>query len=216
MSKLFVAAAVLPRLLARRLALVAVCVVAGVALPASSAGALVAATPPGLTIQVVNKTIYNLQTDEQGAPTFGSWAVEPPSGPNISLAVNATATWVAQLDSSGGFMAYENYGETEGVGFSAYADGSSNPFSARCSVSNPHLTCQMQYATKTTPWIATFGMASGDTTPPTVQVQVARSLVEESVRAAGCRWWCARTSRRGRGSSCSRRADPATDCSPGR
>jgi hypothetical protein len=180
MSTFFLAVAV-RRLSAQRLALVGLCVVAGVALAASSPAG--AAAPPGLTIQVVNKTIYNLQTDLQGAPTFGSWAVAPPQGP--PLPVGATATWVAQLDGNGGFMAYENYGETEGVGFSAYADGSSTPFSARCSVSNPHLTCQMQNATKTTPWIATFGMASGDMTPPAVQVQVARSLVEESVRAAG-------------------------------
>ena len=185
MSKLFFAAAALPRLLARRPALVALWVVAGVALAASaSAGAGVAAAPPGLTIQVVNKTIYNLQTDSQGAPLFGSWAVEPPSGPNISLPVNAMATWVAQPDGNGSFMANEHYGETEGVGFSAYAD-KSTPFEVRCYSNNPRLTCQMQNATTTTPWIATFGMRSSDTTPPAVQVQMAPSLVEESVRAAG-------------------------------
>jgi hypothetical protein len=43
----------------------------------------------------------------------------------------------------------------------------------------------VQTATSTTPWIVTFSPVSSDTTPPAVQVQVAPSLVEESVRAAG-------------------------------
>jgi hypothetical protein len=43
----------------------------------------------------------------------------------------------------------------------------------------------MQNATKTTPWTATWSPVSSDTTPPAVQVRVAPSLVEESVRAAG-------------------------------
>jgi hypothetical protein len=43
----------------------------------------------------------------------------------------------------------------------------------------------MQNATKSTPWIVTWSPVSSDTTPPAVQVRVAPSLVEESVRAAG-------------------------------
>jgi hypothetical protein len=81
-------------------------------------------------------------------------------------------------------MASEHYGEIEGVGFSAYAD-SSTPFKVNCYSGNPRLTCQMQNATATTPWIATFLMRTSDTTAPAVQVRVAPSLVEESVRAAG-------------------------------
>jgi hypothetical protein len=148
--------------------------------PVASSAAEAAA--PGLTIQAVNETIYNLQTDLQGAPAFGSWAVQPPPGP--PLPVKATAMWVAQPDSNGTFMASENYGEEVGVGFTAYGD-KSTPFEVRCYSRNPRLTCQIQSATATSPWIATFAMSSADGTPPLVQVRVASSLVEESLRATG-------------------------------
>jgi hypothetical protein len=49
----------------------------------------------------------------------------------------------------------------------------------------PAYSCQVQVVGKSTPWIATFSPVSGDITPPVVQVQVAPSLVEESVWAAG-------------------------------
>jgi hypothetical protein len=91
MSKFFLGVAV-RRLSAQRLALVALCVVAGVALAASSSAA---AAPPGLTVKVVNQTGYSLPNDTT-APMFGSWATQPPPGP---LANNASAEYVAQLAS---------------------------------------------------------------------------------------------------------------------
>jgi hypothetical protein len=180
MSKL-VPAAVLPRLSAQRVALTALCVVASVALAASSAAG---AASPGLTVQIVNQT-GNSQPNFTTAPEFGSWAAQPPPGP---LANNASTEYVAQLVSGSpsfaGNIVYLATDVNLALIVNGYADPST-PFNAICWTNNKLLTCTMQNATKTTPWIATWSPVSSDTTPPALQVQVAPSLVEESVRAAG-------------------------------
>jgi hypothetical protein len=185
MSRLLLVAATLPRLSAHRAALVALCVCAGVALAASSAVVAAAvASPPGLTVQVFNQTGSSLANDT-GAPLFGSWAAPTPAGP---LANGASAEYVAQLatgnPSFGGEIDYGPDDRSLVLTVNGYADPST-PFNATCYTDNKLFTCTMQNATKTTPWIATWSPVSGDTTPPAVQVRVAPSLVEESVRAEG-------------------------------
>jgi hypothetical protein len=187
MSKLFLAAAV-RRLSVHRLALLAFCGVAGVALAASSAAAVGVAAPPGLTVEFVNQSGSSL-THQGASALWGSWVVAP-QGP---LANGATATYVAQLGSGppgsgppqffGGSIQYYNNPYLI-LAVNGYADPST-PFSALCQNGNNVLTCNVQSATKTSPWIVTYSPVSSDTTPPTVQVQVAPSLVEESVRTAG-------------------------------
>jgi hypothetical protein len=97
--------------------------------------------------------------------------------------MNGTATWVAQRDSDGGFYANEPYGEDAAGTFQASARGTT-PLRVICGTKGA-LTCQMRNATATTPWIVTFRLVGDDSTPPAVQVQVAPSLLEEPVRAAG-------------------------------
>jgi hypothetical protein len=179
MSKLLRAAA-LPRLFAHRLALIAVCVVAGVALAASSSAG---AVKPGqkVPIQVVNNTKSSLPCCAVQVALL-PWAVQPQGS---SLAVGATDEWVAQLDDAAQFGLRVDYGAAyQGPGFVAVADGT-GAFSVTCDSKYQVVTCQVQNPTATTPWIVTLTPWGDDTTPPAVQVQFARSLVEESVRAAG-------------------------------
>jgi hypothetical protein len=152
---------------------------------AASAPAAPVAATPGLTIQIVNRTGSDQPSsngDPVVAPTFGSWQVAP-TGP---LANGATAVWVAQLGSDGSFLGGISYGGNLYLLLQVLLEADSlNPFSATCSTQNRLITCTTQNATKTTPWIVTWMDASDDATPPAVQVKVAPSLVEESVRAAG-------------------------------
>ena len=177
MSKFFLAAAVLPRLSAQRLALVAFCGVAGVALVASSSAG---ADTPGqqFPIQVVNNTKSSLPCCAVQLAA-GGWAVQPQG---TSLAAGKTDEWVAQLDDGGLFAGRVDYGAAsqEPPGFVV----TPLPFTVQCEWA-ASVNCQVQNPTATTPWTVTFTPVSGDATPPVVQVQVARSLVEESVRAAG-------------------------------
>jgi hypothetical protein len=178
MSTFFLAAAVLPRLSAQRLALLAVCVGAGVALVASSSAD--ADTPQQkVPIQVVNNTKSSLPCCAVQLAA-GRWAVQPQG---TSLAAGATDGWVAQLDDDAFFAARVDYGAAgQGPGF---VGGGDVPFSVTCESEYPSVTCQVQNPSKTTPWTVTFTPWSDDATPPVVQVRVAPSLVEESVRAAG-------------------------------
>jgi hypothetical protein len=74
----------------------------------------------------------------------------------------------------------------QGPGFQASTDVP--PYESHFKVicdGDQEVTCGVQGPTTTTPWTVTFYPSSDDATPPAVQVQVAPSLVEESVRAAG-------------------------------
>ena len=180
MSKFFLGVAV-RRLSAQRLALVALCVVAGVALAASSAA--VAGTPGGtpgrVQIQVVNDTDNNLPCCTVQLQA-GSWQTQP-RGP---LGANTSDIWVA---APGVFAANVDYGPAnQGPGFQAKTDVPpyESNFTVICDAGD-QVTCQVQKPTTTMPWTVTFGPGSDDATPPVVQVRVAPSLLEESVRAAG-------------------------------
>jgi hypothetical protein len=178
MSGLLLAVAVLPRLSGYRLALLAFCGVGGVALVASSSAG---ADTPGerFPIQVVNNTKSSLPCCAVQLEA-GRWAVVPQG---TSLAAGATDGWVAQLNDDELFAARVDYGAAyQGPGF---VGGGEIPFSVTCESEYPSVTCQVQNPTKTTPWTVTFTPWRDDATAPVVQVRVARSLVEESVRAAG-------------------------------
>ena len=148
-----------PRLSAHRLALVAVCGVAGVALVAAAAAVAAssssAAAPPGLTVQVVNNTKSSLPCCAVQV-AFLPWAMQPQGS---SLAVGATDEWVARLDDEGDFGSRVDYGgEAQGPGFVAVVDGT-GPLSVTCEgtyqAGIPQISCQVHDATKSTPWVVT-------------------------------------------------------------
>ena len=170
-----------PRRSAHRLAPLAVCLGAFVAL----AGASPAGAGTTQSIRIVNQT-GDVLGNGSFSTVFGSFSATPPTT-LTTTSPRDTGTAVAASDGQGRFWGRIEYGP-QSVPFTIVASGDpQDPFGVTCTSHNQFWTCSVQNATATTPWVANLRAKSNDRTPPAVQVRAPASLTVESLRENGLR-----------------------------
>jgi hypothetical protein len=171
-----------------RIAVVALCVGAGVTLAAASP----AAAGPSVTVQLINQTGAALTLDPHGTTLDGTWA-DPPGAPSIlpvgTTQAPSTNEAVPVPDPDGGFYADLNY-LYAGVNFYAGFDLAAGGVTASCAVdTESRFTCTSVDgdAFSQPPPGVTFLPESSDEVRPGVRMLrvVRRSLTEEAVRRVG-------------------------------